>query len=203
MPTDCISYQKSGYFAKLIVDYLDEKPELNPLYNRFPMLENFKSQLEEKAQNYPPENRVILVEALKKQYEGFEISERTQHHISLLSHSKTYTVTTGHQLNLFTGPIYFLYKIVSTITLCNALKKEYPDHDFVPIYWMATEDHDFEEINYFNFKKVKIKWNAESHGPVGRLSTAGLASVLEAFATELGVGQNADYLKKLFEMPIH
>lgn len=199
MPTDCISYQKSGYFAKLIVDYLDEKPELNMLYHRFPTLENFKSQLEEKAQNYPPENRAILVEALKKQYEGFEISERTQRHISLLSHSKTFTVTTGHQLNLFTGPLYFLYKIVSTITLCNALKKEYPEHDFVPIYWMATEDHDFEEINYFNFKKVKIKWNTESHGPVGRLSTAGLASVLEAFATELGVGQNADYLKKLFE----
>ena len=152
MPTDCISYQKSGYFAKLIVDYLDEKPELKSLYNRFPTLENFKGQLEEKTQNYPVENRKILVTALENQYSGFEFSEVTKANISLLSNAKTFTITTGHQLNLFTGPLYFLYKIVSTINLCAKLKKEYPSYDFVPIYWMATEDHDFEEINHFNFR---------------------------------------------------
>ena len=199
MPIDCISYQKSGYFTKLIVDYLDEKPKLKPLYNRFPKLENFKGQIAEKSQNYPQESRRVLVAALKNQYKGFEVSEATKENISLLSDSKTFTVTTGHQLNLFTGPLYFLYKIVSTINLCATLKKEYPEHNFVPIYWMATEDHDFEEINYFNFKNVKIKWNIESYGPVGRLSTSGLSDVLEVFASELGIGQNADYLKKLFE----
>lgn len=199
MPTDSISYQKSGYFAKLIVDYLDEKPELKPLYNRFPTLGNFKAQMAEKAQNYPQENRKTLVTALENQYTGAAVSEVTKANISLLSDSKTFTVTTGHQLNLFTGPLYFLYKIVSTITLCSDLKKQYPEYNFVPIYWMATEDHDFEEINYFNFKNVKIKWNRESQGPVGRLSTKGLEEVLEVFATELGVGQNANYLKDLFE----
>lgn len=199
MPTDCISYQKSGYFTKLITDYLDEKPELKSLYNRFPKLEDFKSQIVEKSQNYPDANRSILASALQSQYNGFAISEATQQNISLLSDSKTFTITTGHQLNLFTGPLYFLYKIVSTINLCNTLKKEYPEYNFVPIYWMATEDHDFEEINYFNFKNVKIKWNAESYGPVGRLSTAGLADVSDVFASELGVGKNAEYLKQLFE----
>ena len=199
MPTDCISYQKSGYFAKLIVDYLDEKPELKSMYNRFPTLENFKSQLEEKAQNYPAENRKCLVSALENQYNGFQVSEATKAAISLLSDTKTFTVTTGHQLNLFTGPLYFLYKIVSTINLCATLKKENPAYDFVPIYWMATEDHDFEEINHFNFKNAKINWNKESLGPVGRLSTEGLAAVLEVFASELGIGENAAYLKELFE----
>ena len=199
MPTDCISYQKSGYFTKLIVDYLDEKPELKSLYNRFPRLENFKSQLEEKVLNYPQENRTVLVKALENQYNGFQISEATKTNISLLSNPKTFTITTGHQLNLFTGPLYFLYKIVSTINLCSTLKKKYPAHDFVPIYWMATEDHDFEEINHFNFKNAKINWNKESHGPVGRLSTKGLEDVLEVFASELGIGKNASYLNELFE----
>ena len=199
MPTDCISYQKSGYFTKLIVDYLAEKTELKSLYNRFPTLENFKSQLEEKAQNYPLENRKSLVSALENQYKGFQISAATTTNISLLSNSKTFTITTGHQLNLFTGPLYFLYKIVSTITLCDTLKKEYPIYDFVPIYWMATEDHDFEEINHFNFKNAKINWNKESHGPVGRFSTEGLAAVLEVFTSELGIGVNASYLNELFE----
>ena len=53
MPTDCISYQKSGYFTKLINDYLAEKPELKELYNRFPSLSNFKEQIEEKSINFP------------------------------------------------------------------------------------------------------------------------------------------------------
>lgn len=199
MPTDCISYQKSGYFTKLIVDYLDEKHELKSLYNRFPKIENFKSQIEEKAINYPLENRKTLVDALKNQQNRFLTSEATAKNISLLSDSKTFTITTGHQLNLFTGPLYFLYKIVSAINLCATLKKEYPYYNFVPIYWMATEDHDFEEINFFNFKNVKIKWNASSNGPVGRISTKGLDEVLKVFESELGIGQNANYLKKLFE----
>jgi bacillithiol biosynthesis cysteine-adding enzyme BshC len=199
MPTDYISYQKSGYFTKLIVDYLDEKSELKSLYSRFPTLENFKAQLEEKTESYPAENRKHLVSSLESQYSSFQISEATKANISQLSQSKTFTITTGHQLNLFTGPLYFLYKIVSTINLCAALKKEYPTYDFVPIYWMATEDHDFEEINHFNFKNAKINWNRESHGPVGRLSTEGLNEVLEVFASELGIGENATYLKELFE----
>jgi len=199
MPTDCISYQKSGYFSKLIVDYLEQKTELKALYNRFPTLENFRLQIAEKAQEFnSKDNRKILVTALEQQYQSFDISKVTQNNISLLSNTNTFTVTTGHQLNLFTGPLYFLYKIVSTINLCKELKQAYPDYNFVPVYWMATEDHDFAEINYFHFKHAKIQWNRESNGPVGRLSTDGLEEVFEVFAKELGLGDNASYLKSLF-----
>jgi bacillithiol biosynthesis cysteine-adding enzyme BshC len=199
MPNDCISYQKSGYFTKLMIDYLDEKPELKQLYNRFPKIENFKNQIEEKQQNFPFEIRQILIAELEKQYSKFEVSETTLNNIKLLNNPNTFTVTTGHQLNLFTGPLYFLYKIVSTINLCKQLKSEYPENNFVPMYWMATEDHDFEEINYFNFKNKKIKWNCESSGPVGRLSNDGLGDVFNQFSKETGIGENADYLKSLFQ----
>ena len=118
MPTDCITYQKSGYFSKLIVDYLDEKPEIQSLYHRFPTLENFSSQIDEKAKNFSLENRLTLVEVLKNQNSNFPISEQTQANIELLKSEKTFTITTGHQLNLFTGPAYFIYKIASTINLC-------------------------------------------------------------------------------------
>jgi bacillithiol biosynthesis cysteine-adding enzyme BshC len=199
MPSDCVTYQNSGYFSKLIVDYLDQKAELQSLYNRFPKVENFDGQIEEKSANFPLENRKILVSALEKQYDSFEISETTSQNIQLLNLSNTYTITTGHQLNLFTGPLYFLYKIVSTINLCKALKHKYPTQNFVPVYWMATEDHDFEEINYFNFKGKKIRWNRESKGPVGRLNTSGLEEVFEHFSHDLGSSENAKYLKELFE----
>ncbi|MDP5097734.1 MAG: bacillithiol biosynthesis cysteine-adding enzyme BshC, partial [Flavobacterium sp.] len=159
----------------------------------------FKDQMREKKQNFPFENREILVSELEKQYANFVLSESTLHNIKLLKQSNTYTITTGHQLNLFTGPLYFLYKIVTTINLCKELKKSYPTENFVPIYWMATEDHDFEEINYFNFNEEKIQWKKESNGPVGRLETSELNLVFETFSSKLGLGNNATYLKELFK----
>jgi len=199
MPSDCISYQDSGYFSPLVVDYLNQKDTLKALYHRFPTLENFKLQAEEKQQNYPPQFRNTLTDALTGQYNSLEPYIITKQNIELLRQESTFTVTTGHQLNLFTGPLYFLYKIVSTINLAKELKAAYPEYNFVPIYWMATEDHDFEEINYFNFRDKKIKWPRESTGPVGRLSNEGIDAVLKAFAAALGPGTNAKWLSELFE----
>jgi bacillithiol biosynthesis cysteine-adding enzyme BshC len=199
MPTDCISFQTSGYFSTLMQDYLDQKPELKPLYNHFPSLENFEKQIAEKSANFDNKNRSVLVETLQKQYQNIEASDLTKQNISLLALENTFTITTGHQLNLFSGPLYFLYKIISTINLTKELKSKYPSSNFVPVYWMATEDHDFEEINYFNFKGKKIRWNAERSGPVGRLSTEGLEDLFEIYSQELGSSSNANALKKLFE----
>lgn len=199
MPNDCISYQNSGYFSPLMNDYLNQNSKLQSLYNRFPSLENFEKQIIEKQNNFRHDNRNTLVTVLQKQYSGLEISHLTQQNIESLKVENTYTVTTGHQLNLFSGPLYFLYKIISTINLTNELKVKYPAYNFVPIYWMATEDHDFEEINYFNFKGKKFRWNKDSSGPVGRLSTEGLADFFEIFEQELGSSTNAEKLKTLFK----
>jgi bacillithiol synthase len=95
--------------------------------------------------------------------------------------------------------LYFIYKIISTLKLAEQLKKHYPDYDFVPVYWMATEDHDFEEISSFTFKGKKIHWNTLNKGAVGRLSTAGLQAVFEVFSKELGAGKNAEALRDLFQ----
>lgn len=199
MPTDCISYQNSGYFSTLMNDYLDQKPNLKDLYNRFPNLENFEGQINEKQNNFDDNSRAVLVSVLQKQYQNVAAFDLTKHNIEALANSNTFTVTTGHQLNLFSGPLYFLYKIISTINLTTELKAKYPSQNFVPIYWMATEDHDFEEINYFNFKGKKFRWNRESTGPVGKLSTEGLSEFFEIYAHEIGSGSNANDIKKLFQ----
>lgn len=198
MDIDCLPFAKTGYFSKLIGDYIDEKTSLHPFYNRFSSLENFSGQIEEKALDFPPAHRDILYDAIQNQYKNVNISELTGSNIKRLKEPITFTVSTGHQLNLFTGPLYFLFKIVSTINLTKQLKKQYPKYDFVPVYWMATEDHDFEEINYFNFKTKKLQWNRESSGAVGRLDTNGLQEVFTAFANEIGSSENAKKLKKWF-----
>ena len=92
-------------------------------------------------------NRQLLVDVLNAQYSKIQDNSIAISKINLLLNKNTFTVCTGHQLCLFTGPLYFIYKVISTINLAEALKKEYPENNFVPVYWMATEDHYFEETN--------------------------------------------------------
>ena len=199
MPADCIPFKETPYFSNLILDYLDQVENLKSFYNKFPTLENFKEQAEEKSQSFKKEIRQVLVSSLEKQYEDFQVSDLTRSHINSLNENNTFTITTGHQLNIFTGPLYFLYKIVSTINLCKQLKEKYPKYNFVPIYWMATEDHDFDEINFFNFHGKKLVWNANALGAVGRLHTKGLEDVFEVFSKELEHSVNADEIRELFQ----
>ncbi len=195
-----IPFQKTGYFSKTICDYLDRNGNMTPFYNNFPDLDGFKNQIEEKRHSelVSESHRKILVDSLKSQYKNLKISEKSRKNIDLLAQENTFTITTGHQLNLFTGPLYFLYKIISAINLVKQLKKEQPESNFVPVYWMATEDHDFEEIQYFNFKGKKVIWNKECKGGVGRTSTKNLEFVFEEFSNMLGNTTNAKYLKELF-----
>lgn len=199
MPSPLIPYSQTGYFSKLICDYLSETTDLKRFYNRFPSLDNFKSQIEEKQKTFSSEQRHILSKRIMYQYGYNKLSQATLSNIDLLREPSTFTITTGHQLNLFTGPLYFLYKIFSTINLAEELSEKYPQHHFVPIYWMATEDHDFEEINFFNFKGKKIQWDRESGGAVGEMSLEGLKSIKEVLKKELGESENAHKLLSHFK----
>jgi bacillithiol biosynthesis cysteine-adding enzyme BshC len=180
MPTRCttLPYAETGAFSGLLTDYIAQKPALVPFYNRWPALDNFATQIEEKKANYTPEARQRLVTALREQY-GSTAPATVAANIELLAQETTFTVTTGHQLNLLTGPLYFIYKIMSAIKLSQKLKARYPQYDFVPVYWMATEDHDFAEINHFSLFGKTYAWDAAgTGGPVGRLGLDGLSEQL-------------------------
>ena len=199
MKIDYIPFEATTYFSDLICDYLDEDSTLRPFYHRFPNLRNFKEQIKEKATGFSEETRLILNKSLERQYKGLEVSKKTTANLNSLKESNTFTVVTGHQLNLFTGPLYFLYKIITTINLAKELKKAYPECNFAPVYWMATEDHDFDEINYFNYENKKIQWNKEALGAVGKLDTSGLEIVFDVFSKAIGNNKNAEILKEWFK----
>src|SRR5690606_24624959 len=144
-----IDYASTGAFSNTITDYLNRSEKLQEFYNHFPTAAAFKAQLQEKT--FTQEQRQTLHQALQEQYTSLaNINPKVQQNLNLLLQPNTYTITTGHQLNIFTGPLYFVYKIITAITTCRQLQEKYPDASFVPVYWMATEDHDFAEINYFN-----------------------------------------------------
>ncbi len=200
MPDDCSAYAYSSFFSPLLQDYLQEKEQIKPLYHRFPKLENFKAQLNEKAANFPPQFRTILANTLEEQYKNVAISARTKQHISALRQANTFTITTGHQLNIGTGPLYFIYKIITAINLCKQLQEAYPEQHFVPVYWMATEDHDLEEINHLYVKNKKVVWNKTDTGAVGRMQTEGMDVVIAEIKQLLGNSAPTSELVALFEM---
>ena len=108
-----------------------------------------------------------MVRVIKHQYKGINLKNVQINNIDSLLKDNTFTITTGHQLNLLTGPLYFIYKIISVINLSESLNKKYKKYNFVPIYWMASEDHDFKEINNFSVQGKKFEWDSDQTGMVG------------------------------------
>jgi len=159
------SFASLNAFSKLLLDYLAEKPALKEFYGNGPQISKFKDQISEKK-GFPRASRAILQTVLEEQYAAIGAEMPSVD----LRDENTFTVTTGHQLNIYTGPLYVIYKLVSTINLARTLQKAYPAQRFVPVYWMATEDHDFEEINHFFAFKTKYEWNTSQKGAVGRFN---------------------------------
>ena len=130
---------------------------------------NIEQQFQLKAQEFSPERRKILFDVLQEQYSGFKLNEKQEENLNSVLQENTFTVTTGHQLNLFTGPAFFIYKILQTIKLADELNRKFPDRNTVPVFWMATEDHDFEEINHFKTENSYYETKAKAGGAVGRI----------------------------------
>lgn len=159
------SFASLNAFSKLLLDYLAEKPALKEFYGNGPQLSNFKEQIVAKK-SFPVATRNVLQTVLEEQYAAIGAEMPAVN----LRDENTFTVTTGHQLNIYTGPLYVIYKLVSTINLARALQKAYPAQRFVPVYWMATEDHDFEEINHYFAFGTKYEWTTSQKGAVGRFN---------------------------------
>ena len=189
MKIDKLSFSETGQFSPIFLDYINDKTELRSFYHNRPDLKGFEAQLAEKQ--LPQAQRERLVKVLKQQYHDFDTSEAVAGNIEKLSDSKTFTVTTGHQLNIFTGPLYFIYKIVTSINACRKLQKQFPDHHFVPVYWMASEDHDFEEISHFHLFGKDYVWKTDQQGAVGRFDTDSIAAVLDEMPEEVEMFEKA------------
>ncbi|MDF2447754.1 MAG: bacillithiol biosynthesis cysteine-adding enzyme BshC [Bacteroidota bacterium] len=192
------SFNETALFSPLFLDYLNACANARDFYEMHISGKDFERFL--KQTPFDLINREALVNCLEKQSAMVSnTSKLSLYNISLLKDTNTYTVTTGHQLCLFTGPLYFIYKIVSTINLCETLKFKFPENNFVPVYWMASEDHDFEEINHIHVFGKKLEWQTDQKGAVGEMQTESLDSFLEDFRKVLGSSENANALISLFE----
>ncbi len=195
-----LKFQYIPQLSETDVAYQSEDPRLRPFYRQFPKIEAFATQIQQRQ--FSIEQRTTLVELFEAQYKGLDTHSKALQNIQKLGKPHSYTITTAHQPSLLTGPLYFIYKICSVINLTTQLNKHYPQYDFVPVYWMGGEDHDFEEVNHLHLFGKTLTWEDEQGGSVGRYDTKSLQPLLQELEEILGDGEAAvllkTYLKEAF-----
>ncbi|HZI54232.1 MAG TPA: bacillithiol biosynthesis cysteine-adding enzyme BshC [Chitinophagaceae bacterium] len=162
-----LPYRQTGAFSKIALDYIDQDTALRPFFSHPPSLRGLEQAINERKKF--PTNRKVLVDVLQKQYAATTVTAATQKNIDALLSVNTFTITTAHQNNIFTGPLYFIYKILHVIKLSTTLNESYPGQHFVPVFYMGTEDADLEELNHIYLGDEKLEWNTKQTGAVGRM----------------------------------
>ena len=197
-----IPFSSTHVFSKLINDYLEGKGTALDFVQYAPNLEGYRSAIEGRKKY--PINRNLLFEVLTKQYSNLPQENAVNNQIALLKEDNTFVVTTAHQPNLFTGPLYFFYKIIHAIQLAASLKAAFPECNFVPVYYMGSEDADLEEVGSFNLDLKNYKWATKQTGAIGRMQVDDallqLLQQLESYWTILPQGQKAlEVLKEAYQ----
>ncbi len=194
MESHCIPFSKVPYFSFKDIAYATGHPALSPFYKYTPSLDAFKEVIRDKTST--PADRGLLTRVLEEQYSALQTSDQVKANIEALSQPGTFTVVTAHQPALFTGPLYYIYKILGTINLAETLQKAYPEYQFVPVFVSGSEDHDFEEINHAHLFGKTLKWETEAGGSTGFLSTQTLEVVLSQLEELVQSSENG---KRIFD----
>lgn len=198
----CIAADKkhlSQYYSKTVVDYLNQEDALKEFYSYGHDDAGYKQKIQDRTLD--TEHRNTLVKVLKEQYEGLlKADSLVAQNIETLASDDTFTVTTGQQVHIYLGPLYVVNKILSTVAKCRQLAEQHPDKKFVPVFWMASEDHDFEEINHLKLYYKDFVWNGEEgfEGAVGRLNPTTINNLKNDIAEVLRDDQEAHQLLNLF-----
>lgn len=190
-----ISFKNTHAFDDLIVNYIEE----NSFFNDFYAFEASPAGIRQVISSYQNSRlqRQNVKDIISKQYSLADITQihvKVQENVGLLSQDNSFTVTTGHQLNIFSGPLYVFFKIISAINLSNTLNEKHPDHHFIPVFWMATEDHDIEEITSINLFGKSFLWDTEWKGIAGQMPLTGIEQFLETVEKTFG---SAEYSSEL------
>ncbi len=181
-----IPYKATNAFSSIAIDYLANSAVLNQFYEHAPNLGGVKDAIN--ARKIFNTDRAGLVQLLKKQYAGLPTVPGVEANIEKLLRENTFTITTAHQPNIFTGHLYFIYKILHTIKLAEELEKELPDNHFVPVYYMGSEDADLEELGEVTFNGKKYVWETKQVGAVGRMKIdKAFIDLIDAIEAQLSV----------------
>jgi len=193
-----IPYSDTGKFTKIVSDYINEAPALRDFYEHRVNLEGIKSAIAQRKKYGT--NRRLLVDELTHQYKDLRDCDAIQSNINELLSENTFTICTAHQPNIFTGHLYFIYKILHIIKLADTLKKELPAYHFVPVFFVGSEDADLEELNHIVIDEEKYTWETSQAGAVGRMIVDdNLLKLIEKISGRLSVEKYGNALIELLQ----
>ena len=185
-----LPYNHVPQLSKTDVAYATGDPRLKPFFTHEPRPESFEEMIRLKAQHYVP--RADLVSVLKRQYQGLPVRPEVNDNIEALADADTFTVATAHQPSLLLGPLYFIYKALTTINLAvEANNTTGGKYRIVPIFVLGSEDHDIDEVNKINLYGKQLLWEPGVEGPTGVMDTSSILPVLEQLRGILGESEPA------------
>ena len=188
-----IPYNATGLFSQLVRDYVEGKGTSMDFVAYAPNKEGVKKATQ--ARKDFQVNRPLLVEVLRTQYTTVPSTNAVNNNVDALLADNTFVVTTAHQPNIFTGPLYFFYKIIHAIQLAADLKKQFPENNYVPVYYMGSEDADIDEVGSFYLGGDKLQWNTKQTGAIGRMKVddalLGLLKNMEGYWSVQNEGKEA------------
>ncbi|WP_298298285.1 bacillithiol biosynthesis cysteine-adding enzyme BshC [Hydrotalea sp.] len=159
--------ESTGFFSAIAVDYVQQNQQLRSFYQHNVSIDGVKAAIEARKQIH--NHRQLLHSVLLEQYAGLTLSSLQQKNLTAILGENTFTVTTAHQPNIFTGPLYFIYKIIHAIQQADYLKEQLPQYHFVPFYYMGSEDADLDELGIITIDSKQLTWQTQQTGAVGRM----------------------------------
>ncbi len=183
-------------FGKIVTDYLANEKPIQAFYNVHPTIENISGYIATKAKQ--DIDRDALADALKLQYKQVANKELVSQNIEALRSANAYTICTAHQAIIFGGPLYFVYKIAHTIKLAQALQAKNPNHKFVPVFYIGSEDADIDEIGTCTIADKTYTWQPDAKGATGRMSMDSLQTIADDIIAHLDWSNDFGQEIKLF-----
>ena len=172
-----VSYATAGFGGKLVADWVSNFASVRGIFRRDPRQDaDWDATLREiDAHSYP---RHALAEALVRALNENAAPPEALANARSFLQSKTVAIVTGQQAGLLGGPLFSLYKALTAVRLARSLSIRFPDRAFVPVFWVASDDHDFAEVNHTVFltpegktQTLQVEAPAESMGAsVGDIS---------------------------------
>jgi bacillithiol biosynthesis cysteine-adding enzyme BshC len=189
---ETIPFADTHAFSQMAIDYVGNHEGLRGLINEFPSLSAIEDQIIRRKQAFNKSicksaDRSLLQQVIRKQYASLDIHPEVQKQIDLLTAENTFTICTAHQPCIFTGPLYFMYKIAHAIRLASECNRQWPAYHFVPVFYMGTEDNDLDEIGTIHIDHQTYKWSTTQTGACGRMQTADLKPVTDQLVALLNL----------------
>ena len=165
--TECLPFSSIPHTSRLFEDYLHHFDNVKQFYARSPLAQDWWAD-EIKKINYPADRRQAVAAILERQNRGFGAGEKALANIDRLRQGAA-AVVTGQQVGLFGGPTFCILKALTAVLMAEKAGA-------VPMFWLATEDHDLEEINTVNLaagdhlQKFTVKVPHREGAPVGNIA---------------------------------